>query len=111
VKLRLFHHDFEATPTPIDLAPLAGKIVPLGRWFQVEAHYRASPAGDGELRLWLDDTLEFEIHGPTAPTSYVGWTIGGAAEDLAAPQATVLLDDAAVTKRRLGTQFPPFYSR
>ena len=69
------------------------------------------PAGDGELLLWLDDTLIFEVHGPTAPSAYVGWTIGGATEDLAAPQAALLLDDAAVTTRRLGTQFPPFYPR
>jgi hypothetical protein len=105
VKLRLFHHP------PIDVAPLVAKTVPLARWFQVEAHYRASTTDDGELLLWLDDTLLFEIHGPTAPTSYVAWTIGGATEDLGLPQASVLLDDAAVTTRRLGTQFPPFYSR
>jgi hypothetical protein len=105
VKLRLFRHP------PIDIAPMVDKTIPLGTWFQVEAHYRASTASDGELLLWLDDTLLFEIHGPTAPTTYVAWTIGGAAEDLAAPQASVVLDDAAVTKRRLGTHFPPFWPR
>jgi hypothetical protein len=105
VVLRLFHHP------PIDVTPIVAKTVPLGRWFQLEAHFRASSSSDGELLLWLDDTLLFEIHGITAPTTYVDWTIGGAAEDLAAPQATVLLDDAAVTKRRLGTQFPAFYPR
>jgi hypothetical protein len=105
VKLRLYHHP------PNGVAPLVAKTVSLGRWFQVEAHYRASTTDDGELLLWLDDTLLFEIHGPTAPTSYVAWTIGGAAEDLASPEASVLLDDAAVTTRRLGTQFPAFYPR
>jgi len=105
IKLRLFHHP------PEDVAPITPKTVPIGRWFQVEAHFRASTAGDGELLLWLDDTLVFEVHGPTAPSGYVGWTIGGATEDLAAPQAALLLDDAAVTTRRLGTKFPPFYPR
>src|SRR5262249_44897860 len=102
--LRLFHHP------PEDIAPLKVKTVPLGRWFQVEAYFQASPT-DGQLLLWLDDTLLFEIHQPTAPTEYVAWTIGGAAEGLADPQATVLFDDGAVTRRRLGAQFPSFYPR
>jgi hypothetical protein len=105
IKLRLFHH------SPLDIAPLGAKTVPLGQWFQVEARFRASPANDGELLLWLDDTLLFEFHGITAPTTYVAWTVGGATEGLGAPEAAVVVDDAAVAKRRLGMQSPPFFSR
>jgi hypothetical protein len=87
---------------------LGDATVPIGRWFQIEAHLRASPGGDGVLQLWLDGILLFEVDGPTTPTSAVTWTIGGACESLATGTAQLYVDDAAIAKRRLGPDFPVF---
>jgi hypothetical protein len=89
--------------------PVVGDpTVPIGRWFQVEAHLRASPGDDGVLQLWLDDTLLFDVRGATAPTAAVSWSIGGGCEELASPAATMNIDDAAIASRRLGPGFPAF---
>ena len=82
--------------------------MPIGRWFQVEAHLRASPEADGVLELWRDDTLVYEVRGPTTPTTAVGWSVGGGCEQLASPVAVLDIDDAAVARRRLGPRFPIF---
>jgi hypothetical protein len=82
--------------------------VPIGRWFQVETHLRASPDADGELQLWRDDTLLFDVRGPTAPSAAVAWSIGGGCEELASPAAVMNIDDAAIARRRLGPRFPVF---
>jgi len=100
--IRMYRHDMNSGPT-------AARPVPIARWFHVEAHFRASTGDDGEIQLWQDDELLFEVHGPTAPTTSAIWTIGGAAEELTSPAATVFFDDAAVARRRLGSRFPPFW--
>ncbi len=89
--------------------PLLGSpAVPIGRWFLVEAHLRASPYADGVLELWLDDTQLFDLRGPTTPSAAVGWSIGGGCEELTSPAAVLDIDDAAVATRRLGSRFPIF---
>ena len=87
---------------------LASPAVPIGRWFLVETHLRASPDPDGVLQLWLDDRLVYERRGPTAPSTAVSWGIGGGCEQLTSPAAVVGIDDAAVSTRRLGPNFPVF---
>ena len=87
---------------------LGNPAVPLGRWFQVEAHLRASPGADGVLQLWVDDTLLLDVRGPTTPTAAVGWSIGGGCDSLTSPAAIMDIDDAAVATRRLGPRFPAF---
>jgi len=89
-------------------AVLGDPSVPIGRWFLVESHLRASPGDDGVLQLWLDDTLLFDVRGPTAPTAAVGWSIGGGCEELTSPAAAMNIDDAAISRRRLGPRFPAF---
>ncbi len=87
---------------------LADASVPIGRWFQIEAHLRASPDADGVLELWRDDTLLYQVRGPTAPSAAVSWSVGGGCEQLTSPAAVVDIDDAAVARRRLGPNFPIF---
>ena len=87
---------------------LADASVPIGRWFQIEAHLRASPDADGVLELWRDDTLLYQVRGPTAPSAAVSWSVGGGCEQLTSPAAVVDIDDAAVAVRRLGPNFPVF---
>jgi len=88
---------------------LTAHEIAVGRWFHVEAYLRASDSDDGELRLWLDEMLVLNYDGPTSPSNYVTWTVGGATEGLASGTAALVIDDAAVTTRRLGRAFPPFW--
>jgi hypothetical protein len=87
----------------------APPALPIGRWFQVEAFVRAPTPDEGELRIWVDGAQIFEHHGATLPTSTVTWVIGSGADGLDAPLASLFIDDAAVTRRRLGPEFPPFW--
>ncbi len=87
----------------------ASPALPIGRWFQVEAFVRAPTPDEGELRIWVDGSEVFEHHGATLPTTTVTWVIGSGADGLEAPGASLFIDDAAVTRRRLGPGFPPFW--
>jgi hypothetical protein len=84
-------------------------VLPTGRWFQVEVFVRAPAPDEGELRIWVDGVQIFEHHGATLPASTVTWVIGSGADGLAAPAASLFIDDAAVTRRRLGPGFPAFW--
>jgi hypothetical protein len=83
--------------------------LPVGRWFQIEAYVSAPTPDDGELHVWVDGTSVLERHGPTLPTPYVSFVIGSGAEGLESEAAALYLDDAAVTRRRLGPDFPAFW--
>jgi hypothetical protein len=108
LELQLLHHDTG------NVAPLAHVAVPLGRWFHVEAFYRPAPDASGRLQIWLDGQAIYDLSGaPTAPadgaTAPVTWMVGSITDGLAPAPATLYLDDAYVSRRRLGPGFPPFW--
>jgi hypothetical protein len=110
VQIRIFHHTSTSDPgAGSRLDPIAPVSIPLGRWFQVEAFLRAVNDDSGELMLWQDGILLYDVQGPSAPSSYVQWSAGCAAKSLSAGDAHVYVDDAAVSLRRLGPDFPPFW--
>jgi hypothetical protein len=85
--------------------------IPIQRWFQVEAFYVAAPDSSGELTVWQDGVKVFDFQDqPTAPSSYVEWSVGSVSNGLSPQTATLYIDDAAVSRRRLGPTFPPFTS-
>ncbi|MGC4086951.1 MAG: heparin lyase I family protein [Polyangiaceae bacterium] len=85
--------------------------VPVLRWFQLEACLLASNGADGWLTVWLDGAQLFRIEGPTAPTRWVEWNVGSVAQATTPAAATVYIDDAAVSTRQLGPDFPVFWRR
>jgi len=92
--------------------PLAMPSVPIGRWFQVEAFLRVANDNTGQLTIWVDDTMIFDVQGrPTMPTASlcVEWSIGGITGTITPASATFYVDDAAISTRRLGPQFPIFW--
>jgi hypothetical protein len=100
----LYHHDSGDEPA------LASPVVPVGRWFQVEAFLRPTPANDGRLSVWVDGSLLYDlVDTPTMPTAYVEWSVGGIAEMVTPPRATLYVDDAAISTQRLGPDFPVFW--
>lgn len=110
LELRVFHHTSTNNPGLGEVVrPESSLAVPLERWFQVEAYLRAAPDDTGELMVWQDGTLLYDIRGPSAPSEYLQWSAGSAAQALSQGQARVLIDDAAISLRRLGPDFPPFW--
>jgi hypothetical protein len=84
-------------------------VVPVQAWFQIEVHLRAATDDTGEVTVWLNGAQVFEVSlRATMPTSYVEWAVGGVAEVISPTPMTMLIDDVAVSKRRLGPEFPVF---
>jgi hypothetical protein len=100
----LYHHDSG------DEQALVTPLVPVGRWFQLEAFMRPTPDASGRLSVWIDGTLLFDlVDTPTMPTTYVEWSVGAVAETVTPPRVTLYVDDAAISTRRLGPEFPVFW--
>jgi hypothetical protein len=100
----LYHHDSGDEPA------LADPEVPVGRWFQFEALLRPTADATGRLSVWVDGTLLYDLENtPTTPSAFVEWNVGGLAETISPPRATLYVDDAAISTRRLGPDFPVFW--
>lgn len=84
--------------------------VPIGRWFQVESFLRASNDTTGRLTVWIDGTQAFDVTAQaTMPSSFTEWSVGGIAEVISPSPATMYVDDAAISTRRLGPDYPVFW--
>jgi hypothetical protein len=104
MRFALYHHDSG------DEQALATPDVPVGHWFQLEAFLRPAADASGSLSVWVDGTLLYDLENtPTMPTSYVEWSVGGTAEVVTPPRVTLYVDDAAISTRRLGPDFPVFW--
>jgi hypothetical protein len=94
-----------------DTGLLVDRPIPVATWFQVEGYLKASTNNDGIVRLWVDGTKVFEFEGRMDPSRGLNWTLGGGSERLEQGAATLIIDDAAVTRRRLGPNSGPFRGR
>lgn len=105
-RIRLYSHQ-----SGTDVPALSGgePILPLAHWFQIEAFYRAASDPSGQLSIWLDGDRVFEVtNRVTAPDANIEWGVGAATETMSPNTASLYVDDAAVTTRRLGPDFPAF---
>jgi hypothetical protein len=83
--------------------------VPVRQWFQIEAFLRAANDSSGQITVWCNGTQLFDIAGrATTASSFVEWSVGGVTEVIDPDPTTLFIDDAAVSKRRLGPEFPVF---
>ena len=82
-----------ATPDP-------ALLVPIGQWFQIEAYYRNAPDDTGEIAIWLDGQLNYDLHRPFG-TSPVYWTVCSKTYGLSPAESTIYVDDAAVSLVRV----------
>ena len=90
--------------------PVATPTVPIGQWFQVEAYLRVANDDTGRLTVWEDDTVIFDVQGqPTMPSTCVEWSVGGITGMITPASATFYVDDAAISTRRLGPDYPVFW--
>lgn len=109
LRIRLYGHQLG-----MDVPSLSGRqpVLPMARWFQIEAYYRAAADASGQLSIWLDGDRVFEIAGrATAPDANVEWGVGAATEMMIPSSASLYVDDAAITTERLGPGFPAFTRR
>jgi len=99
MSLTLYDHRSGAG-VPLD-AP--DPVVPVGRWFHVEAFYRNARDATGRVTFWLDGRRIVDVmNQPMAPTPWVEWDACSVAEDLDPPQAVLYVDDAAISRTRVG---------
>lgn len=104
MRLSLYQHG-----TPSNQFPAPNTSIPIGRWFQVEAFLRAARDNSGRLTIWFDGEQVFEqTDSSTMPSSLVEWDVGGVTEAIVPDPATMFIDDACVSKHRLGPEFPIF---
>ena len=76
-------------------------VVPVGQWFQIEALYRNVDDDTGEVAVWLDGQLNYDLHRPFGANSTVYWTVGSKTEGLSPAESVIYLDDAAVSLVRV----------
>lgn len=101
--LALYRHDREQ-----EMSAESARV-PIARWFQVEACLLAASDSSGHLSVWLDGQIAFELNAQvTMPSQYVEWNVGSIAEAITPSSASLYVDDAAISTRRLGANFPVF---
>jgi hypothetical protein len=96
--LRLYDHRVGGF-VPLDVGDA---IVPVARWFQVEAYYRNAQDSTGHITYWLDGNPIVDISKPMAATPWVEWDACNVGENLSPAPVTLFIDDLAVSRSRVG---------
>jgi hypothetical protein len=96
--LSVFDHraPYLRSPTP----PTA-MVLPIGRWFQVEALYRNVSDDSGRLVIWLDGQVNYDITRPFGINNTVYWSLCSSSYGFSPAESTIYVDDAAVSLVRL----------
>lgn len=85
---------------PLTSTPLA---IPVGQWVHVEAFYKRATDGTGQIAVWQNGTKIYDISGVrTALTDYSDWSLNNYTDNIRPSTATIYVDDAAISKSRLG---------
>jgi hypothetical protein len=92
--LSLYDHraPYLRSPTP----PTA-MVVPIGRWFHVEALFRNFSDDRGRLVIWLDGQVNYDIARPFGINSTVYWSPCSSSYGFSPAESAIYLDDAAVS--------------
>jgi hypothetical protein len=69
--------------------------------FQVEVLYHNAFDASGELAVWMNGQLNYDVHRPISPNSTVYWTVCSKTEGLSPAESTIYVDDAAVSLARV----------
>ena len=78
-------------------------VVPVGRWFHVEAFYRNAQDASGRLIYWLDGRQIKDMSGQAmAPNGWIEWNACSVGETLTPSPAVLFIDDCAVSRTRVG---------
>jgi hypothetical protein len=75
-------------------------LVPVGKWFQIEAFFH-NVNDSGQLSVWLDGQLNYDIHRPFGSNTTVYWTVASKTYGLSPAESVIYIDDAAVSLTRV----------
>jgi hypothetical protein len=89
-------HQYLTAPLPDPVA-----YVKIGQWFQIECFYNNVATPDGEFIVWLDGKEVYDIHRPMSSQPWVYFTPCSLVDDLAPSDATLYIDDVAVSWSRV----------
>lgn len=93
-------YDHRSGVVPLDLA---GLVVPVGVWFQIEAYYRNAPDLTGRVTYWLNGQQIVDVSGQAmSPTPWVAWDAVNVGENLSPTPVSLFIDDCAVSLTRVG---------
>lgn len=74
------------------------QIVPVKRWFQLQARLKAKAGQDSQLQVWLDgvEVISLSKTTPAPDGMSLYWVIGNGAGKLTPAESTVYIDDAQI---------------
>lgn len=85
------------------LAPLAYPVpeVPIGRWFHVEAEFRAATDATGKMVVWLDGRRIYELGGrPTVAADSLEFMVSSMLFDAEPSPVELYVDDVVISRSR-----------
>jgi hypothetical protein len=89
--------------TLADIPAPADNVVPVGRWFHLEAYFEYAPPQSTHITIWQDGNQVMDVKNlGTASSDHLYWAIGNGANGLAPPVSVIYADDAAISTVRLG---------
>lgn len=99
VVLYVFSHNQEYLQAPLAAPPA---LVPLETWFQIETLYRPRNDETGQVSVWLDDRLVYDLRSRrTAGANDVLWSVCSVGEDVTPLPKELFVDDVAISRTRL----------
>ncbi len=105
MELYVYHHGPNRS-----YAPTADVALPVGEWVHIEAWLDISSTAngqvqpDGGLRVWVDGTRIINRTGIRTlrqPNGWINWSVNNYTDDLRPVDATIFVDDAAISRSRL----------
>ena len=92
----LYDHDEDRST----FAP-AMPVLPIGRWFHLEAYLAYAEGKPTDIELWLDGTTLLRRTAGEAPRDLF-WGLGNEGSGLSPSNSTLYIDDVTISSRRLG---------
>jgi hypothetical protein len=78
--------------------------IPVGEWIHLEVLLRQSQTEDGQIELWQDGTLLYDIRDvQTTLSDNVQWSVNNYSDRLDPPNVTIYIDDASISIPPEGT--------
>lgn len=99
VVLYVFSHNQEYLQAPLAAPPA---FVPIGAWFHLEALYRPRNDETGQVSVWLDDRLVYDLRDRrTAGSNDLFWSVCSVGEDVTPSPKELFVDDVAISRSRV----------
>ena len=80
--------------------------VPIGKWFLIEAFLKQASDDTGQLTIWQDGTLLWDLNGVKTryPKGDQRWSVNNYSDKLWPNPATIYIDDAVISRQRVAAR-------